>query len=223
MACSCASLVASTARHYDESRARKELASYRNTGPGITTRGLLDLLRTTQPPLNTLLDIGAGIGALTLGLLEAGVGQATCVDLSTASLAAAAEEAERQGVAGRITWVNGDFVAIASTVPAADLVTLDRVVCCYPEYAPLLEQAAGHSRQLLAMSYPRNRWWVRLGIWIENAWRQLRGNGFRAFLHSPEAMAELLAQHGFERARAASTWTWQVEIYTRDKGGIARV
>jgi len=215
MACSCASLVASTARHFDERKAREELKSYRSAGPGTTTRGLLQLLRTAQAPPNTLLDIGAGIGALTLGLLEAGVRQATCVDLSSASLAAAAEEAERQGVAGRIDWVNGDFVAIASTVPAADLVTLDRVVCCYPAYAPLLEQAAGHSRQLLAMSFPRNRWWVRLGLWIENAWRRIRGNGFRAFLHSPEAMAELLAQHGFKRARTASTWTWQVEVYTR--------
>jgi tRNA1(Val) A37 N6-methylase TrmN6 len=215
MACSCASLVAATARHFDESRVRQELASYRSAGPATTTRGLLDLLRTVQGRKGTLLDIGSGIGALTLGLLEAGVATATCVDLSSASLAAAAEEAERQGVAGRIAWVNGDFVTIASTVPAADLVALDRVVCCYPAYAPLLEQAAGHSRRLLAMSYPRNRWWVRLGLWIENTWRRIRGNGFRAFLHSPDAMAELLAQHGFSLAHAASTWTWQVEIYAR--------
>lgn len=215
MACSCASLVASTARHFDESRVREELASYRSGGPAITTRGLLDLLRTMPAPMNTLLDIGSGIGALTLGLLEAGVRQATCVDLSNASLAAAAEEAKRRGVTGRIDWVNGDFVTIASTVPTADLVALDRVVCCYPAYAPLLDQAAGHSRHLLAMSYPRNRWWVRLGLWIENTWRRIRGNGFRAFLHSPEAMAELLGRHGFRRTRASATWTWQVEVYVR--------
>src|ERR1041385_1488639 len=58
---------------------------------------------------------------------------------------------------GRIEWVEGDFVAVAATVPSADLVALDRVVCCYPAYAPLLEQAAAHSRRLLAMSYPRDR------------------------------------------------------------------
>lgn len=217
MACSCASLVASTARHFDEGKVREELESYRSAGPGITTRGLLDLLGTVQGPKDTLLDIGSGIGALSLGLLAGGVRQATCVDLSSASLVGASEEAERQGLAGRIEWVQGDFVALAAKLPGADLVALDRVVCCYPAYAPLLGRAAAHSRHLLAMSFPRDRWWVRVGLWIENTWRWIRGNGFRAFLHSPEAMAELLAQHGFTRTRTASTWTWQVEVYTRSE------
>ena len=215
MACSCASVTDATARFFDERRVGEELATYRRTGPRATTRGLLGELAAAGPVPETLLDIGSGIGALTLGMLEAGVRHAVCVDMSPASLAASAEEARRQGVAGRIEWVEGDFVAVAATVPAADVVALDRVVCCYPAYAPLLEQAAAHSRRLLAMSYPRDRWWVRLALRAENAWRRLRGDGFRAFVHPPQAMADLLQRHGLARARAASTWTWQIEVYSR--------
>src|SRR5205823_4524583 len=119
----------------------------------------------------------------------------------------------------RIEQVEGDFVAVASTLPVVDLVTLDRVVCCYPAYAPLLEQATAHSRRLLAISYPRDRWWTRLGLLIENAWRRLRGDGFRAFLHPPVELVNLLHRQGFTRTRAASTFAWQVELYTRHGDG----
>lgn len=164
----------------------------------------------------TILDIGSGIGALSLGLLKAGVKHAICVDMSRAALAANAEEAQRQAVGDRIEQVEGDYVALASTLPMADLVALDRVVCCYPAYAPLLEHATAHSRRLLAISYPRDRWWVRLALRVENAWRWLRGDRFRAFVHPPSAMAGLLHSRGFTRARAASTFTWHMELYVRN-------
>src|ERR1041385_6721784 len=133
MTCHCASLADTTARFFDERRVRSELAAYRRVGPRVTTQGLLGELAATGPAPETLLDVGSGIGALTLGLLKAGVRHAVCVDMSRASLAASTEEARRQGAADRIEWVEGDLVAIAGQVPAADLVTLDRVACCYPD------------------------------------------------------------------------------------------
>jgi magnesium-protoporphyrin O-methyltransferase len=163
----------------------------------------------------TVLDIGSGIGPLSLGLLEAGVKHAICVDMSPAALAANAEEAERRGVGGRIERLEGDFVAVAPTLPPADLVVLDRVVCCYPAYAPLLEQATARSRRLLALAYPRDRWWVRLAMGIENAGRRIRGDHFRSFVHRPAAMAEVLQRGGFSRSRELSTFAWQMELYAR--------
>src|ERR1041385_9100668 len=199
MTCHCASLADTTARFFDERRVRSELATYRRAGPRVTTQGLLGELTAAGQVPETLLDIGSGIGALTLGLLKAGVRHAVCVDMSRASLAASTEEAQRQGAADRIEWVEGDFVAIAGQVPAADLVTLDRVVCCYPAYAPLLEKAAAPSRRLFA----------------ENIWFRLRGVGFRSYMHRPGAMTELLHRLGFTRVRGAATWTWQIEVYSR--------
>ena len=163
----------------------------------------------------TVLDIGSGIGAMSLELLEAGVKYAVCVDMSPASLAANAEEAQRRGVGDRIEQVEGDFVATASALPMVELAVLDRVVCCYPAYAPLLEQATAHSRRLLALSYPRDRWWVRLAMGIENAWRGIRGDDFRSFVHPPAAIAEVLQRGGFTRVSELSTFAWQMELYAR--------
>ena len=215
MPCSCASLIDSTARHFDENRVGSELSAYRRSGPGMTTRALLSYLAARDPLPGTVLDIGSGIGAFTLGMLKAGVQHAICMDMSPASLAANAEEALRQGVGDRIEHVEGDFIAVASTLSSVDLVVLDRVVCCYPEYTSLLGLAADHSRSLLAMSFPRDRWWVRLALWVENLWRYLHRDRFRAFVHSPVAMAELLHDNGFTLAQATMTWTWQIEIYER--------
>ncbi|HSE51771.1 MAG TPA: class I SAM-dependent methyltransferase [Gemmatimonadales bacterium] len=208
-------MTAATARHFDEGRIRKEVESYRSSGPLPTTRGLLSQILSREPMPETVLDIGSGIGALSLTLLEAGVKQAICVDMSPAALAANAEEARRQGVGDRIQRVEGDFVAIAPTLPQVDLVVLDRVVCCYPDYAPLLEQATSHSRRVLALSYPKDRWWVRLAMWIENAWRGIRGDDFKSFVHRSAAIAEVLQRSGFTRARELSTFAWQMELYTR--------
>lgn len=208
-------MTSAAARHFDENRIRKELESYRTAGPGPTTRGLLSQIVALEPMPETVLDIGSGIGPMSLGLLNAGVKHAICVDMSAAALAANAEEAQRQGVGDRIDRVEGDFVAIAPAVPVADLVVLDRVVCCYPAYAPLLEQATAHSRRLLALAYPRDRWWVRLAMWIENVWRGIRGDDFRSFVHRPAAMAEVLHQGGFTRSGALATFAWQMELYAR--------
>jgi SAM-dependent methyltransferase len=165
----------------------------------------------------TVLDIGSGIGAVSLELLEAGVKNAICVDMSPAALAANGEEAERRGVGGRVEQREGDFVAVAPTLPPVDLVVLDRVVCCYPAYAPLLEQATAHSRRLLALSYPRDRWWVRLAMGLENAWRGIRGDDFRSFVHRPAAIADVLHRGGFTRSRELSTFAWQMELYVRNR------
>jgi magnesium-protoporphyrin O-methyltransferase len=215
-ASSCCSLTDGIEQQFDTSKVHKELAAYQDTGPGPTTRGLLAELQALGTPPATVLDIGSGIGALSLGMLQAGAGKALCVEISMASLTASAEEAKRQGFADRMEFRAGDFVAIAPTLPVADLVTLDRVVCCYPRYAPLLEEAAAHSRRLLALSYPRNRWWIRAALWVENTWRRLRGNSFRTFLHSPEAMSALLQRCGWIPTRRSCTWTWQIEIFSRN-------
>jgi magnesium-protoporphyrin O-methyltransferase len=165
-----------------------------------------------------LLDIGSGIGVLTFELLKAGVARAHCVDLSPASVAIGRAEAERQGWAGKIRWREADFVTVAPELEPADVVSLDRVVCCYPAYRPLLEEAAKHTRRFLALSYPRGRWFVRAALWVENALRRVRGNPFRAFVHSPAALDTLLRQSGFTRTYQASTLAWHADIYARVSG-----
>ena len=217
MACSCSPLCKSTAKHFGAAWARRELASYHRKGPGKTTRRLLKGLEAAGARPATILDIGSGIGTLSIELLRRGAGSATCVDMSSESQAIGAEEARRQGLADRIEWHTGDFVGIAGTLPPAEVVTLDRVVCCYPSYQELLGEAAAHSRQFVAMSYPRDWWVVRVALWVENAWLRLRGETFRAFVHSIPAMASLLEQAGFRRVHHESTVMWEAAVFARSR------
>jgi magnesium-protoporphyrin O-methyltransferase len=124
-------------------------------------------------------------------------------------------EAVRRGVAERVSWRTADFVAVAAELLQADVVTLDRVVCCYPEFDALLQHAADHAEVLLAMSYPRDRWFVRIALGAENLLRRVRGNAFRAFVHPPARMEALLVGAGFRRLTSSSTLMWQMDTYRR--------
>jgi len=114
-----------------------------------------------------------------------------------------------------IQFIVGDFAAIAGTLPDADVVTLDRVVCCYPDAEALLGAAAARTRQVLAFTYPRDRWYVRTMIALENFWLRLTGKKFRAFVHAPERMAEVLKAAGLVRATQRETLVWMLSVYHR--------
>jgi magnesium-protoporphyrin O-methyltransferase len=111
--------------------------------------------------------------------------------------------------------VHGDFVAVASQLAPATAVTLDRVVCCYPFYERLLEQALRLAEHSVALSYPRNRWFVRLGIWLENALRRRRGNPFRTFVHPPLEMTRMIERAGFTLASRRRTLSWSSDVFVK--------
>jgi len=203
---------------FDRKRAARELKSYRAHGPAnATTRAMIHLLRRAGVERSTLLDIGGGVGAIQYDLLEAGAREATAVDASTAYQEAAREEAERRGVSARIQFLLGDFVTLAPQVPAADIVTLDRVVCCYPDMEPLVRLSAERCRKFYGLSYPRYRWPVRAVVRIENAFRRLFRNPFRSFVHSPAVMDRLLTGLGFTLQSKVRTFAWEIVVYARDE------
>jgi methyltransferase family protein len=212
----CAGNAGACESQFDRKRAARELKHYRAHGPvNPTTRAMIHLLRRAGVEGNTLLDIGGGVGAIQYDLLEGGAGEVTAVDASSAYQQAARAEAERRGVTARIQFQLGDFVALAPQVAAADIVTLDRVVCCYPDMEPLVRLSAERCRRLYALSYPRDRWPVRAVVSTENAFRRLFRNPFRSFVHSPSAMDRLLTSRGFKRRAALRTFAWETAVYER--------
>src|SRR5690242_17537937 len=150
--------------------AAKDLKRYRGKGPDETTRLLLDALRAKGVAGATILDVGAGIGVVHHELLGAGARSATHVDATAAHIRAAQEEADRKGHQGRVTFLTGDFVSLAGGIPPADIVTLDRVICCYPNMEELVAASAPKARRLYGAVYPREKWLVRavvtLGNWV---------------------------------------------------------
>src|SRR5688500_10156958 len=113
--------------------AEQELAEFRKNGARKTTRILLDRLKQAGVTGFSLLDIGGGIGTIAHELIPSGLKHAFMVDASRAYLRAAQEEAQARGYAEKMDYQYGDFVQVASSIESTDIVTLDRVVCCYPD------------------------------------------------------------------------------------------
>ena len=215
MNCRCSSIDTAAERQFSEKRATKDLANYRTKGPGSTARLLLAGIAMAGPPVGRLLDVGSGIGALTFELLERGMTEAVGVDLSSAYVAAASAEATRRGRKLSIRFVHGDFVAIASQFLPADIVTLDRVVCCYREYERLVDESARLAGRCLALSYPRDVWYVRTWVGLENGARRMCRNPFRTFVHSARAVEHVICRTGFELVSRSCTRTWCADVYRR--------
>jgi 2-polyprenyl-3-methyl-5-hydroxy-6-metoxy-1,4-benzoquinol methylase len=201
----------------DHALATRELRSYRRRGPASTTRILLDALREAGARDGTLLDIGGGVGAIQHAFLRAGCPEVISVDASSAYLEAAREEARRLGHLDRLRQHHGDFVQLADDLPGADVVTLDRVICCYHDMDNLVRLSAERAHDLYGLVYPRDRTVTKAFLWFENAYHAVRGSQFRAFVHATEAVDAVIRSLRFERVFARTTPLWQVHVYRRSR------
>jgi magnesium-protoporphyrin O-methyltransferase len=214
MPCNCCEI---TDGAFSEAEARSELRSYHKHGPEKHTELLLHAIRSLNLNNAHLLDIGGGIGVIHHELLEDVALEATHVDASSAYLQKAREESARRGHSEQVNFIHADFTVAASEIPKADIVTLDRVVCCYPDFRGLLRAAAEHSRRALALTYPRETWYLRFGLRVINFFQGLRKDPFRVFLHPIAEMDALLRREGFERVTLRRLFVWEMALYQKVK------
>lgn len=200
---------------FDAKSAYRQLSDYRRSGPNGSTRRLIDALRTADVAGSTVLDVGAGIGVIGLELLTAGAAAVTNVDAARAYVAVGRHEIERLGFSDRATFHLGDFVALAQRFEPADIVTLHRVVCCYGDWAALVDASAVRARRLYGLVYPNDRWWVRLAIRCVNLVPRLRGQSFRGYVHPERRIDERIRAAGFQRRLHHRGRMWQTLVYER--------
>jgi magnesium-protoporphyrin O-methyltransferase len=202
-------------REFSAQYAARDLASYRRKGASRTTRMLTDALIAEGVEGGTLLDIGGGVGAIGHILLTSGMRSATGVEASSAYAAAAVQESRQRGLADRMEQLQGDFVEVAPQVAEHDVVTLDRVICCYDDLEGLVRASATKARRLYGLVFPRETWWIRLGMRLLNAGMRLRGSSYRSYAHSTEKLERLLEDMGLKLSSAGRTALWQVRVYAR--------
>jgi 2-polyprenyl-3-methyl-5-hydroxy-6-metoxy-1,4-benzoquinol methylase len=200
---------------FSEDEAKAELRGYRKQGPPNQTKLILEAIRALGLKNAVLLDIGGGIGAIHHELMEDVAQEATHVDASSAYLKEAKAEAARRGHSERVSFIHADFTDVAADLPQADIVTLDRVVCCYPDFRGLLKAAADHSRKALALTYPRETWYMRFGFIVMNFFQRLRNDPFRVFLHPVAEMDSLIKGEGFERVSLRRLFVWEMALYRK--------
>ncbi len=199
---------------FNDEKARTELRQYRKDGPpNKSTRLLIDGLRTLDLSSATLLDVGGGVGMIQHELMAEGVSEATLVEASPAYLEVAENETRRRGRADRATFQHGDFVDLAPELPEADLVTLDRVICCYPHMNELVQASTAKATRWYGVTYPRTRWFLRWAKPVTDLYCWWKDMDFRIYLH--EGVDRAIQSAGFRRFYHVKTFLWHVALYER--------
>jgi magnesium-protoporphyrin O-methyltransferase len=200
---------------FSERSARGEAKRYRRRGLDGTSRRIVDFLKNRGVAGQTVLEVGGGIGAIQIELLKAGAARAVSVELTPTYEEVAQQLLREAGLADRVERKVMDFAQAAGEVAGADIVVLNRVLCCYPDMPRLAGAAADHARQVLVMSYPRRAWWTRAGLGVSNLMLWLTRREFHIFVHSPEAIVATSRQHGLQPMLEDPGFLWLVTALRR--------
>jgi len=200
---------------FDEKHARSKARDYARTGLTGDAKRIVDFVRSRMPPGYTALEIGGGVGEIQLELLRDGAARVLNVELATRYENVAAELIRERGLGDRVERRLGDFVREAAGIPAADVVIMNRVVCCYPDAEALVGAAADHARRSLVMTFPVDRWWIRLGIRAANAVLALRRNTFRGHVHATRAVLSAAQRRGMRLVEHRRGLIWQLVALER--------
>ena len=194
-------------RLFNRRVAAKDARRFRKRGLSGTALALATLAGDVRDA--TVLDVGGGIGAIELELLEAGAARATSIELSGAYEVEAEALLAERGFADRVDRRVGDFVADGASVERHDVVVLHRVVCCYPDVDALVREASGHARHTLLLTYPQDRPVIRAGVRVLNLCFRLSRCGFRTYAHRVEKILAVAAENGLTletRRRSGVLW-----------------
>lgn len=190
--------------------ARRIARRYEKHGLNKTQQQLVGFLTERGLQDASVLEIGGGLGEIQIELLRRGAAHVTNLEISEGYEARAAELLRESGMTDRVNRRFLDIAVEPDAVEPVDVVVLHRVVCCYPDYERLLGAAGSHARRLLVFSHPRETLLNRVVIGWENLLRRVRRNDFRAFVHPPDAMVEVLRDQGLKPLYQRNGLVWQV-------------
>ena len=162
-----------------------------------------------------VLEIGSGVGHLHQTLLEQGAASAVGIDLASRMVDEAQHWAEERKLAGRTDYLEGDFMEIHESLSGADVTVLDKVVCCYPDADGLVHASLKKTNRVYALTYPRNRWYIRTMMGISAFMLKLVRSDFRPYVHDPEMIEKWITETGFSKAYQNNNMVWLTQVYVK--------
>ena len=181
---------------FSERSAKTEAKRYRKRGLDGTSKSIVDFLNARGVSGDTVLEVGGGIGGIQIELLKAGATRATSVELMPTYEDVAAGLLAEAGLSDRVERKVMDFAASEQNVETADVVVMNRVVCCYPDMPRLVHAASRHARKVLVMTYPTRNPLLILVVGVANVILSVFRREFHIFLHSPEAILATSGEDG---------------------------
>ena len=200
---------------FSDKYARSDLKAYRKNGAAKSTLMLIEAIKAQNLEAAELLDIGGGVGAIQLALLKAGFVSSKVVDASESYLAVAMEEAEQQGLRERVNYQHGNFVEIAAQLSPVDLVTLDKVICCYDDMPSLVSKSVGLAKQYYGIVFPNEGLLSRIQNGLYNFWMRVINNPYRSFIHATADIEAIIFEKGFKRSSYQRQALWQIILYSK--------
>jgi len=200
---------------FDLKGAQKKMKKFKLKGAGKITKRLLKTLLLQGVNGKTLLDIGGGIGAIQWIFLENGGEKTTDVDASTEYLKVAEAHAIENKMEENTQFIHGDFIDRSDEIQKHDFVTLDKVVCCYPDYKSLLGLALDKCNETIALSFPVGGPISKFVAIFENIYFYFKKNPFGTYIHSPKEIESFILDHGFQKVKKSISFPWHVQIYRR--------
>jgi magnesium-protoporphyrin O-methyltransferase len=200
---------------FSEKNARADAQSYRKKGLDPTSRRIVDYLKERGVEGRTLLEVGGGVGAIQIELLKAGVTRAISVELTPTYEQVALELLNEAGLADRVERKVTDFAQSAGDFAVADIVIMNRVICCYPDMPVLAGAAADRTGEVLVMSFPKRTWWTRALLALGNLALRVTRREFQVFVHPPDQILAEAARHGLRKALDAPGLFWEVAAAQR--------
>jgi hypothetical protein len=205
-------------RLFSERSAQAQARRYRRRGLDPVSRRLVDVLKRHGVRGRTLLEVGGGVGAIQIELLKAGLASAVSIELTPTYEEVAGALLREAGFADRVERRVMDFAESGAEVAAADIVVMNRVLCCYPDMPRLAGAAAGHTRELLVLSFPSERWWTRAAVGLGNLALRAARREFQAFVHPPQRIFATAERQGLRVAFDRPGRFWEVAALERPAG-----
>ena len=213
MSCCCPH--SSSAGRYFSRFAGRYRRRFEKKGFEPTQRGLLEGIERVGFANATLLEIGSGVGNLHQDLLKRGAASAVGVDLARKMIDEAETLARKHGLEDRTRYRVADFVEEADTFDTADVVILDKVICCYPDAKRIVDASAAKARRVYAYTIPVNRWYTRFVTALIAFGMRLFRSDFRPYVHDPEQIEAWLTAAGFAKQYEKQTLAWLARVHAR--------
>lgn len=189
--------------------ARRTLRRYRKKGLDKLEREMVASVPARALDGARVLEIGGGIGAIQAELLASGAGQGEIVELVAAYEPYARELAREKGFGNRSTFRVVDVLEHPELVAPADVVVLNRVVCCTPDGVRLTGVAARLAVRMLVLTFPRDRFLMRGLMRVGNFFLRLMGRSFRVFVHPRTSLHGAAQAEGMQLVKAGHGLVWE--------------
>jgi Methyltransferase domain len=199
---------------FDAKTAKKQYKRYLKKGPSKVTKKLIEQLGKSDTG-DSLIDIGGGIGAIQWWFLNHGGKRTFGVDASSGYTFLAQEHAEKNNFKEFTNYIMGDFTDKAEELPKVDHVTLDKVICCYPDFKSILNLACEKSINTVSLSYPMDGFIADLFRGFMVFGMKLSRNPFRPYIHHVASVRALLVENGFEPKEKELSFPWHIETYVK--------